>query len=261
MVSHLSPILLILLTSFTVLVCSQEVAEWPHYLTLKITFDSHPEEVSWKFENQRTQTVLDGVAFNTYTENQSNTIINVPLKILTTQDYEGDPLVNDQLRDYRFVIYDQGGNGLCCTNGNGRYEIYSKDNELIVQGFNYGAIDEHFFSIDPRDYLDGEGTPTTDDLPDFSIPVSSPTMNNNPPTPPSPVVVNTPSTPDTTSSQTQNDDTPTSPTTVSPPTIPTAQETMDETSWFCGENWNWIEANCDKAVREYIFFYFSFALS
>ena len=257
MVSHLT--LLVLLASLlTVLVCSQEVAEWPHYLTLQITFDSHPEEVSWKFENQRTQTVLEGVAFNTYTENQSNTIINVPLKILTTQDYEGDPLVNDQLRDYRFVIYDQGGNGLCCANGNGRYEIYSKDNELIVQGFDYGAIGEHFFSINPRDYLDGEGTPTTDNLPDFSIPVSGPTMNNPPPTPP-PVVVNIPTTPDTTSPQTQNNDTPTSPTTVSPPTIPTTQEAMDETSWFCGENWNWIENNCDKAVREYhIFSIFSF---
>lgn len=247
MVSHLSLLLVILLASCTVLVCSQEVAEWPHYLTLKITFDSHPEEVSWKFENQRSQTVLDGVAFNTYTEDQSNTIINIPLNILTTQDYQGDPLVTDQLRHYRFVIYDQGGNGLCCSNGNGRYEIYSsKDNELIAQGFDYGAINEKIFSIDPRDYLDGEGTPTTDDLPDFTIPVSGPTNNNPPPTPP-PVVVNTPSTPDTTSSQTQN----------SPPTIPTAQEAIDETSWFCGQNWNWIVNNCDKAVREYIFFYFS----
>ena len=42
----------------------------------------------------------------------------------------------------------QEGDGLCCANGSGHYEMYSKG-KLLFTGNEYGAIKEHFFSIDP----------------------------------------------------------------------------------------------------------------
>lgn len=32
--------------------------------------------------------------------------------------------------------------------------------------------------------------------------------------------------------------------------IPTTPELIDENTWFCGESWDWVESNCDKALRE-----------
>lgn len=46
----------------------------------------------------------------------------------------------------------QGGNGLCCDGGFGQYELYSKST-LIAKGNEYGAIDEHYFSIAANAYL------------------------------------------------------------------------------------------------------------
>lgn len=85
----------------------QSSSAWPHHLTLRLTFDSKPDEVSWKFENQRSQKVLAGVPFGTYTEDEAGQVVEVPLNILTNEDYDGDTTAADMMRDYRFVIYDQ----------------------------------------------------------------------------------------------------------------------------------------------------------
>lgn len=77
----------------------------PHSLTLHLTFDSHPEEVSWKFQNARTQKVLDGVGFGVYDTGKVGQTVQESLIILNDLDYEGD--TNNTLREYRFVIYDR----------------------------------------------------------------------------------------------------------------------------------------------------------
>ena len=77
----------------------------PHSLTLHLTFDSHPEEVSWKFQNARTQKVLDGVGFGVYDTGKVGQTVQESLIILNDLDYEGD--ANNTLREYRFVIYDR----------------------------------------------------------------------------------------------------------------------------------------------------------
>lgn len=93
---------------------SNSRSEWPHFLTLTLTFDGKPSQVSWKFENQRTSKVLAGVAFGEYDDEQmANQTIVVPLDILTSEDYDEDWMGSDPgvLRDYRFVIYDRVS---CC---------------------------------------------------------------------------------------------------------------------------------------------------
>ena len=94
-------------TTTTIRKTQQSSSAWPHHLTLRLTFDSKPDEVSWKFENQRSQKVLAGVPFGTYTEDEAGQVVEVPLNILTNEDYDGDTTAADMMRDYRFVIYDQ----------------------------------------------------------------------------------------------------------------------------------------------------------
>jgi len=108
--------LLVLLLSTTIATSStttwlrQGQANWPYKLTLTIKFDQHPEEISWKFENVfdgDSKRVLDGVAFGTYNEEMAGDEIEIPLDILTNEDYIDNELVEGQMREYKFIIYDR----------------------------------------------------------------------------------------------------------------------------------------------------------
>ena len=48
---------------------------------------------------------------------------------------------------YNFTIVDTGSNGLCCTNGDGYYNIKTTNGELIVSGGQFTDIETHTFSI------------------------------------------------------------------------------------------------------------------
>ena len=111
----------------------------------------------------------------------------------------------------------KGGNGICCGMGNGRYEIRGQGNKLLAQGFQYGAIDEHIITIDPRDFLNAASN---------IMAAPSPTATQM-------------------SSQTEPMSSTSSP---APSSSPTA--VIDVNTWFCGESWDWVESNCDKALRE-----------
>ena len=49
---------------------------------------------------------------------------------------------------YKFLIYDSASDGICCTNGNGFYDIRSSDGTAgILSGSNFGSSEEKYFSI------------------------------------------------------------------------------------------------------------------
>lgn len=82
---------------------------WPHYALLEITFDANPSQVSWKLENSRSTTVLHSKPFGSYDDATAGQSVKERLDILTEEDFSGDALVDGQMREYRFVIYDQVG--------------------------------------------------------------------------------------------------------------------------------------------------------
>ena len=104
----------------------------------------------------------------------------------------------------------------------------------------FGALDEQFLSINPRDFLDGSssstntGNPVANDpdddsggsVVDYTAISDEEGNNNNVPNP-------TPSTRSPIPTQT--------PTTL-------AQITIDANKWFCGVNWDWVTNNCEKAT-------------
>ncbi|KAL9180874.1 hypothetical protein ACHAXT_011327 [Thalassiosira profunda] len=200
---------------------------WPHSLTLVLYFDGAPEEVSWKLENRRTSAQLAAAAFGDYDASHASKTTVVPLDILTEEDYRDD-WTGDAAREYRFVIWDMNGNGLCCVNGNGKYELYSKET-LVASGASYGAIDEQFFSIDPRTFLGESGS--------FPVPPNDPPPP--PGAPPPPPVPNGPSLPAVSASVPA----PTNPPTPNPtpPPMPTLMQ-----SFFCGGSFVDAEENCHR---------------
>jgi len=245
---------------------------WPHFLILKMRFDSRPSEVSWKFENARTKKVLAGVAFEEYDdETFGNSTIEVPLDILTGEDFEGE---NDEFfeqnqgnnplfREYRFVIYDRGGNGLCCNDGDGEYDLYSK-NSLVAQGATFGAIDETTFTIDPRVFLGQDYKGGVVNIPVVNVPIGTfpvvdiPSVNVQP-SPSSPAAGgNSPSTPADASGETdisgfeptgdQPRPSPTMPAVAVQPAEPTVvvDATMPSlmSSFYCGTSFPDADKNC-----------------
>ena len=80
-------------------------------MTLTLAFDANPEEISWDIRDNFGTIILSG---NNYTNLYNNTIT----EILCLEN-----------GCYDFTIYDAAGNGMCCSQGNGSYNL--QDNTLI----------------------------------------------------------------------------------------------------------------------------------
>jgi len=86
------------------------------YATVQIQFDQYPEEISMKLENILDDTVL----FETSSYDKS---------LAGQTKYERIPIYSKERGDqtYRFTIEDSYGDGLCCSQGDGSYELHIGD--------------------------------------------------------------------------------------------------------------------------------------
>jgi endonuclease I len=101
-------------------------------VTLTINFDDYPEETSWEIKTDNGVVVYTG---GNYGVQQANSTINITKK----------------LRDgcYKLVFKDSYGDGMCCSYGNGSYDLYDdRNNSLLVSGgnFNYQRTDNFCIS-------------------------------------------------------------------------------------------------------------------
>ena len=146
------------------------------------------------------------------------------------------------------LSFEKGGDGLCCTAGEGSYSIYNKG-KLLLTGNSFGVQAEHQISLDPSEFLANEETDSGNVVGSSSATESTEQSNNsgsetnvqgtfNTPTTPSPTVVaNTPVQPTL------------SPSPSASPVSPTAQIAVDQDKWYCGSSWDWIVRNCDQALQ------------
>lgn len=84
-------------------------------VTLFILLNNAPEETTWELLNSAGEVVQSGGPYA-----NGGTTINQPLNV-------------SELGCYEFVMYDAGGNGLCCGDGTGYYGILS-DGDAIITG-------------------------------------------------------------------------------------------------------------------------------
>lgn len=97
-------------------------------LTLMIFPDNNPEEITWEFINSAGDVVASGGPYSsTATITESISLIQVDC--------------------YEFVMYDAGGNGLCCAHGTGFYGLLDAGNNTLFTGSEYGYKDRHEFGF------------------------------------------------------------------------------------------------------------------
>jgi len=97
--------------------------------TLNITFDNYPEETSWALTSGNTT-----IASESYTTSNADGSTVTESFNLTSGDYE-------------FTINDAYGDGICCSYGNGSYELSSPDG-VLVSGGSFGSSETTTFCVD-----------------------------------------------------------------------------------------------------------------
>ena len=97
-------------------------------MTLTINFDDFGSETSWEIRDLDSQTVVaqgDGYAGETvYTED-----FNLP---------DGN---------YAFTIFDDFGDGICCTWGNGSYSLVTAGGQVVAEGGEFGEFEQTNFCV------------------------------------------------------------------------------------------------------------------
>lgn len=94
----------------------QTTAYFKFPIVLVLKTDDRPQETTWELTDHNGNILFSG---GPYTE--PNKVNIIPLNI--SED-----------GCYRFVIHDTGGDGICCTHGNGLYKIADANNQTIHTG-------------------------------------------------------------------------------------------------------------------------------
>ncbi|TSA24121.1 MAG: T9SS C-terminal target domain-containing protein [Bacteroidetes bacterium] len=108
-------------------------------MILFIKTDNAPEETTWDVQDAEGNIVDSG---GPYTE--SNHI------------YRDTIYLTDE-GCYTFTIYDAGGNGICCTNGNGFYLLQDNQNTQVIMSGPFGSFEKTEFNanvVSARDHFD-----------------------------------------------------------------------------------------------------------
>lgn len=103
-------------------------------VTLRIVLDGYGSEISWTLKNSANVTVAQG---GPYTDGGSNAQFPVPDVNLT--------LANDC---YTFQMNDSYGDGICCSYGNGNYQILGGGVQIPgTTGSSFGSTDVRKFTV------------------------------------------------------------------------------------------------------------------
>jgi len=102
-----------------------------HDFQLTLTTDNYPSEITWSVRDREANnaTVFSGDGY--YLINHNHLI---------------DHHICNGI--YEFSIQDSFGDGLCCENSHGHYELYL-DGHLIKQGGDFADSESHFFALQP----------------------------------------------------------------------------------------------------------------
>ncbi len=97
-------------------------------VSLFILLNNAPEETSWELLNQTGEVVQSGGPYT-----NPNSVVSMPLEV-------------SDLGCYEFIMYDAGGDGLCCGQGTGYYAVLGADSDPLFTGQSFGSIDRNEFA-------------------------------------------------------------------------------------------------------------------
>ncbi|MDY0078730.1 MAG: T9SS type A sorting domain-containing protein, partial [Bacteroidales bacterium] len=96
-------------------------------ITLFILLNNAPEETSWELLNNG-EVIQSGGPYTT-----PNSTVSLPIDV-------------SELGCYEFVMYDAGGDGLCCNQGTGYYAVLASGDEPLFFGQGFGYLDRNQFA-------------------------------------------------------------------------------------------------------------------
>lgn len=103
-----------------------------HELTLNITLDNLGGHTTWLMRDASNNVISSGGPYTNFNGGDIETTV-----------------VCVDNGCYDFVIMDLGGNGICCTSGNGSYELRDQSNQLLASGGSFGADETTNFCLGP----------------------------------------------------------------------------------------------------------------
>ena len=92
---------------------------------LKLRTDNYASETTWQVINEDGDVMAEGGPYN----GQNNQVV-----------FDND-IALPASGCYDFIIYDEYGDGICCTYGSGYYEITDTDGAMLVEGGAFGSED------------------------------------------------------------------------------------------------------------------------
>jgi len=116
-----------------------------NYLTVSIHFDSKPLEVAWVVTDVDSQVVMSSHRSRYYGTSFANQEIQ---ELIGLYDRSEGP------RDYLITFLDAGGDGLCCSRGEGSYEIYwgpMDDGNLLLSGAEGYGMEQWLLTVTEGD--------------------------------------------------------------------------------------------------------------
>ena len=133
-------------------------------ITIRITFDSYPQETSWQLRDDKGKVILSGSKYTSLMKNKS---------------IQADTCLTAGC--YSFVILDSYGDGICCKYGKGLYEIM-QDGIPVFSGGSFTKTEEKQICITaPESCKDGikNGQETDVDCGGSSCPPCSEVTDGN----------------------------------------------------------------------------------
>jgi thiol-disulfide isomerase/thioredoxin len=100
-------------------------------VNLFMLFDNEPSETTWELFNSAGDVIQSGGPYDTPG--------GMKIEALSVSDMDC----------YELVMYDAGGNGMCCDNGNGYYAVIYGNNQTAFEGSDFTDLDRNQFNFDP----------------------------------------------------------------------------------------------------------------
>ena len=100
-------------------------------VSLFMIFDDYPEETTWELFDSSGELIQEGGPYTT----------PGGMKI--------ESLDVSSLDCYELIMYDAGGNGMCCNSGNGYYAVIYGNNLTAFEGASFGDLERNQFNYDP----------------------------------------------------------------------------------------------------------------
>ena len=123
--------------------CQVDCLEWvdldveaeTEQLKLMLVQDKWGAQTTWEFTGSNGEVIASGGPYSTLAGSNTTLphaeIVTVPANECVT-----------------FTIHDTGGNGICCTDGNGYYKIFDSQNHVVVDGDGaFGSEATHLISV------------------------------------------------------------------------------------------------------------------